>query len=66
VVGIHLPVEEVNAGDLHRFNNGIDFGWVAAFRKIGDTFDESAGHAKRITTHGSTRQPSVGGVSESR
>jgi hypothetical protein len=47
VVGIHLPVEKINAGNLHGFDNGIDLDWVAAFRKIGNTFDKSAGHAKK-------------------
>jgi len=34
VVGIHLAVEEIDAGDFHGFDNGIDFGRVAAFGKI--------------------------------
>src|SRR5208282_2630159 len=44
VVGIHLAVEEIDPGDLHGFDNGIDFGGVAAFREIRNAFDESAGH----------------------
>jgi len=47
VVGVHLAVEEVDAGDLHCCNDGVDFGGVAAFRKIGNTFDKSAGHGKK-------------------
>ncbi len=48
VIGIHLPVEEINAGNLHGFDDGIDFGRIAAFRKIGNAFNKSVGHAKRI------------------
>ena len=47
VVGIHLTVEEIDAGNFHGLDNGIDLGRVAAFRKIGNTFDKSAGHAKK-------------------
>ena len=47
VVGIHLPVEEIDAGDLHGFDNGIDFGRVAAFGKIRNAFDQSAGHGEK-------------------
>jgi hypothetical protein len=39
VVGIHLAVEEIDSGDFHGFDNGIDFGRVAAFGKIRNTFD---------------------------
>src|SRR5208282_727224 len=39
VVGIHLAVEEIDAGDFHGFDDGINFGGVAAFGKIGDAFD---------------------------
>jgi hypothetical protein len=44
VVGIHLAVEEIDAGDLHGFDNGIDFGRIAAFGKIRNTFDKSIRH----------------------
>ena len=47
VIGIHLPVEKINAGNLHGFDNGIDFGCIAAFRKIGNAFNESVGHGKK-------------------
>ena len=43
VVGIHFAVEQVDAGHLHGFDNGIDCGLVAAFREIRNTFDE-CGH----------------------
>ena len=39
VVGIHLPVEEIDARNLHGFDDGIDLGGVAAFRKVGDAFN---------------------------
>ena len=44
VVGIHLAVEELDTRDFHGVDNGVDFGFVAAFGEIRDTFDESAGH----------------------
>jgi hypothetical protein len=44
VVGIHLAVEEVDAGELHCFDDGIDFGLVTAFGKIGNAFYESVRH----------------------
>jgi hypothetical protein len=47
VVGVHLAVEQIDAGNLHGFDNGIDFGRVAAFREIGNAFDESLGHSDR-------------------
>jgi hypothetical protein len=47
VVGVHLPVEKINAGELHGFDDGIDFGGVAAFGEIGNTFYESVGHEKK-------------------
>ena len=47
VVGIHLPVEEVNAGNLHGFDDGVDLGGIVAFGKIGNTFYESVGHDKK-------------------
>ncbi len=47
VVGIHLAVEQIDAGNLHGFDNGIDFGRVAAFGKIRNAFDKSAGHGQK-------------------
>ncbi len=38
VVGIHLSVKKINTGNLHGFNNGVNFGWVAAFGKIRNAF----------------------------
>ena len=43
VVRIHLPVEQINARNLHGINNGINFALVTAFRKVGNTFNQS-GH----------------------
>ncbi len=57
VVGIHLAVEEIDAGDFHGFDNGIDFGLVAAFGKIRNTFNQSIGHGRRIKGGGWVRQP---------
>jgi len=47
VIGIHLAVEEIDSGNFHGFEDGINFGGVAAFRKIGDAFDKSAGHGRK-------------------
>ena len=47
MVRIHLAVEEIDAWDLHGFDNGIDFGRVAAFREIRNAFDKSAGHGQK-------------------
>src|SRR5208283_3933079 len=47
VVGIHLAVEEIDAGNLHGFDNGVNFGRVAAFGKIRNAFHQSAGHGKK-------------------
>jgi hypothetical protein len=56
MIGIHLPVEKINAGDLHRFDDGIDLGRIAAFGKIGNAFNESLRHGKRIEAGGLIRQ----------
>ena len=40
VVGIHFAIEQVDAGHLHGVDDGVDFGLVAAFREVGDAFDE--------------------------
>ena len=45
VVGVHLAVEQIHAIHLHGIDNGVDSGFVAAFRKVGDTFDE-CGHKR--------------------
>jgi hypothetical protein len=47
VVGIHLPVKKIDAGNLHGFDDGIDFARVAAFGEIGNAFDKSAGHGQK-------------------
>ena len=47
VVGIHLAVEKIDAGDFHGFDNGIDFGRVAAFGKIRNAFNQSARHGQK-------------------
>jgi len=45
VVGVHFAVEQVNAGHFHGVNDGVNFGFIAAFGKIRNTFDER-GHKK--------------------
>src|ERR1700687_2541027 len=47
VVGIHFAVEKINARDLHGFDNRVDFGRVAAFGKIRNAFNKSAGHGEK-------------------
>jgi hypothetical protein len=44
VIGVHLAIEKVDSWQFHGFDDGVNFGGVAAFGKIGDAFDESAGH----------------------
>src|SRR5207244_9088856 len=41
-------IEEIDAVELHSFDDGIHFRPIAAFRKIGDTFDQR-GHTRRIS-----------------
>ena len=52
VIGIHLPVEQVDAINLHRFDDGINLGLIAAFGKVGDALHQRSGHGKRISAHG--------------
>jgi hypothetical protein len=40
VVGVHLAIEQVDAGHLHGVDDGVNFGFIAAFGEIRDTFDE--------------------------
>ncbi len=40
VVGIHLAVKQVDARHLHGVDYGVNFGFIAAFGKIGNAFDE--------------------------
>ena len=47
VIGIHLAVEEIDSWNFHGFNDGVDFGRVAAFGKIRNAFDKSAGHGEK-------------------
>src|SRR5215469_1067485 len=46
VIGVHLAVEQVDARHFHGVNDRINFGFVASFRKIWNTFDER-GHNRR-------------------
>ena len=39
VVGIHFAVEEIDTGNFHGFDYCVNFGWIAAFRKIWNAFD---------------------------
>jgi len=43
MVGIHLPIQQIDSIHLHGLNNGIYFAFVAAFRKIGNAFNQ-CGH----------------------
>jgi hypothetical protein len=65
VVGIHLAVEQEDAGDPHGFDNGVDFGYIAAFREIGNAFNNRAGHAKRIKRRRALEQTGQAGESAS-
>jgi hypothetical protein len=47
VVGIHFPVEKIDSGNFHGFDNGIDFGRIAAFGKIRNAFNKSARHDEK-------------------
>ena len=40
VVGVHLAIEQVNAGHFHGVDDGVNFRLVAAFGEIGNAFDE--------------------------
>jgi len=53
VVGIHLAVEEIDSGDFHGFDNGIDFGRVAAFGKLGT-------HSTRVLGMAEDKRAAVG------
>jgi hypothetical protein len=46
VVGIHFAVEQIDARHFHGVNDGVNFGLIAAFGEIGNTFDER-GHNGR-------------------
>jgi hypothetical protein len=59
VVGVHLAVEEKDARNLHGFNDGIDFGLVAAFGKIGNAFNQSIGHESEDKGAGNRRQSGI-------
>ena len=47
VVGIHLAIEEIDTGHLHGFDDGVDFGLVTAFGKIGNAFNECVWHGRK-------------------
>jgi len=40
VVGVHFAVEQVDAGHLHGVDDGVNFGFIASFREVRNTFDE--------------------------
>ena len=40
VIGVHFAIEQVDAGHFHGVDDGVNFGFVAAFREIRNTFDE--------------------------
>src|SRR5262249_19899871 len=41
VIGVHLTIEQVHAIDLHGIDDGIDYGFITALRKVGNAFDQS-------------------------
>ena len=40
VVGIALAIQQVDAGNLHGVNDGVNFSLVAAFGEVRNTFNE--------------------------
>jgi hypothetical protein len=56
MVGIHLLIEKIDAGNLHGFDNGFDLARIAAFGEIGNAFNQSVGHRKKDNERGSIRQ----------
>ena len=57
VVGVHLAIEQIDAGNLHRFDNRLDLGRIAAFGKVGNAFNERGSHAKSIRFVSRSRNP---------
>ena len=55
VIGVHLAVQQIDAGQLHGFDNGIDFGRVAALGKVRYAFNLSVRHAEKDTIRGLIR-----------
>jgi hypothetical protein len=47
VVGIHFAIEQINAGNLHGLDNGVNFGRIAALGKIRNAFDKRARHGEK-------------------
>ena len=41
VIGVHLAIKQEDAVHLHGLDDGVDFGFVTAFRKIGNTLNQS-------------------------
>ncbi len=56
VIGVHLAIQQKNAGNLHRLDNGINLGLVAAFGKIRNAFHQSAWHTRRIKDDANSRK----------
>ena len=48
VVGVHFAIQQVDAVDFHGIDDGVDFGFVASFREVGDAFYKRCGHGTRI------------------
>ena len=40
VVGVHFAIEQIDAGHFHGVDDGVNFGFIAAFGEIRNTFDE--------------------------
>jgi hypothetical protein len=52
VVGVHLPIQQIHAGEHHGFDDGIYFGGIAAFGKIRNAFYECVRHRRSIMIYG--------------
>ena len=48
VVGIHFAIQQIDTIDFHGIDDGVDFGFVASLREVGDAFYKRCGHGTRI------------------
>jgi hypothetical protein len=39
VIGIHLPVKQIDSGQFHGFDDGVDPRWIAPLREVRYTFN---------------------------
>src|SRR5580692_10991104 len=52
VVGVHLAIEQIDARNLHRFDDGVDFGRIAALREIRYAFNQCVRHEEKNKSTG--------------